>query len=149
MEVGELGLEVDMIMGVAADVARAARAGADVVERFFHRRDDRGVLAHAEIVVRAPHGDRLGAVVAGEAARVGEAALGAQDVDEDAIAPLVVEAVDRRLEDAVDNPTRVPSLAAPLRTNAIANDLQLLKRCDLVEPEARQRGGKRRRRRRR
>ena len=81
-------------MGVAADVAGAAGAGADLVQRLLHRLDDVRVLAHAEIVVGAPDGDRLGAIAA-EAARVREAALGAQDVDEDAVAALVVKAVDR------------------------------------------------------
>ena len=122
-------------MGVAADVAGAARAGADVVQRVFHRLDDRGVLAHAEIVVRAPHGDRLGAVVAGEAARVGERALGPQDVDEHAVAALVVKAVDRGPEDAVVIQLSEASLAlrraftAATGAIAIANDSQLVRAC--------------------
>ena len=89
-----------MIMGVAADVAGAARAGADLVQRVFHRLDHGGMLAHAEIVVRAPDGDRLGPVAA-EAMRIGEAALGAQDIDEHAIAAFFMQAVDRGSEDAV------------------------------------------------
>jgi hypothetical protein len=36
-----------------------------------------------------------------EAMRVGERSLGAQDIDEDAIPAFVMEAIDRRLEDAV------------------------------------------------
>ena len=86
-----------MIMRVAADVARAARAGADVVQRLFHRRDHLRVLAHREIVVRAPDGDRLRPVMPGEAARVGEGALVAQDVDEHAIAAFGVQPIDRRI----------------------------------------------------
>src|SRR5207244_995707 len=62
--------------------------------------DHRRVLAHAEIVVGAPHGDRLGSIAA-EAARVGIAALRSQDVDEHAIAALVVKALNRGFEDAV------------------------------------------------
>ena len=100
MERGELGLKLDMVMGVAADVAGAAGAGADLVQRFFHRFDDGGVLAHAEIVVRAPDGDRARAVAA-EAMGVGVGALVADDVDEDAVAAFVVKPVDRRLEDLV------------------------------------------------
>ena len=34
MEIGEFALKIDVVMRVAADVARAARTGADVVERF-------------------------------------------------------------------------------------------------------------------
>ena len=101
VQVGQLGLEIDMIMGVAADVAGAARAGADIVQRLLHRRDHLGMLAHREIVVRAPDGDRLGPVMAGEAARVGKCALVAQDVDEHAIAALGMEPIDRLGEDAL------------------------------------------------
>jgi hypothetical protein len=36
-----------------------------------------------------------------ETARIWEATLGAQDIDEDAIPAFVMEAIDRRLEDAV------------------------------------------------
>ena len=116
VEARKLGLELDMIMGVAADVAGAARAGADFVQRLLHRLDDGRVLAHAEIIVGAPDGDRLGAVMAGEAVRVGVGALGAQDIDEDAIAAFVVQPVDRRLEDACRSPTCFPRpwLAAPI-----------------------------------
>ena len=100
VEPGELGLKLGMIMGVAADVAGAARSGADFAQRGFHRLDHRGVLAHAQIVVGAPHGDRLGAVAA-KAARIGKAALGPQDVDEHAVAAFVVKPLDRRPEDFV------------------------------------------------
>ena len=88
-------------MCVAADVAGAAGTGADIVQRFFHRSDNLGVLAHRKVIVRAPDGDRLGAVVAGEAARVGERTLVAQDVDKDAVTPLGVQAIDRLVEDLV------------------------------------------------
>ena len=100
VQVGEFGLELGMIMGVAADVARAARAGADVVEGRLHGLNDHRVLAHAEIIVGAPDGDRLGPVAA-EAARVRVLPLGAQDIDKDAIAAFLVEPVDRRFENPV------------------------------------------------
>src|SRR3546814_1782622 len=58
VQVGKLMFEVDVVMRVAADVARAARTRADVVQRLFHRLDDLGMLTHREIVVRAPDGDR-------------------------------------------------------------------------------------------
>src|SRR3954452_17620985 len=89
-----------MIMRIAADVTRPARAGADFTQGFFHCLYHGGMLAHAEIVVRAPDGDRLRPIAA-EAARVGEAALGSQYVDEHAVAALVVKALDRGFEDAV------------------------------------------------
>ena len=58
-------------------------------------RSPSGCWPMREIVVRAPDGDRLRAVMAGEAARVGEGALVAQDVDEHAIAPFGVQPLDR------------------------------------------------------
>src|SRR5438874_13749268 len=105
MQAGKLGLELGMIMGVAADVAGAARAGADLAQGLFHRRDHGRMLAHAEIVVRAPDGDWLGPVAA-KAARVGVTALGPQDVDEHAVAALVVKALDCGLENAVRSEER-------------------------------------------
>jgi hypothetical protein len=75
VQVGKLGFQIDMIMGVAADIARTARARADIVQRFFHRRDHLGVLAHREIVVRTPDGDRLGAVVPGKQRAFGKEPL--------------------------------------------------------------------------
>src|SRR5206468_9162590 len=87
-------------MAVAADVARTARSGADLLQGLLHRGDHVRMLAHAEIVVRTPDGDRLGSVAA-EAARVRETALRAQDVDEHAVAALLVKALDRGFEDAV------------------------------------------------
>ena len=64
VEVGKLGLELDMIMGGAGDVAGAAGAGADSVDRLMHGGEHHRVLAHAEIVVGAPHGDVADAVAA-------------------------------------------------------------------------------------
>ena len=57
VEVGKLALEQDMVVVGAGDVARAAGAGAAFVQRLVHGRDHLGMLAHAEIVVRAPDGD--------------------------------------------------------------------------------------------
>ena len=62
VQVGELGLELDVIVGGAGDVARAARAGADGVDRLVHGGEHGRVLAHAEIVVGAPDGDRMSAL---------------------------------------------------------------------------------------
>src|SRR3546814_17481995 len=36
MEIGKLRLQLDMILGVAADLAGAARSGAYLVQRLFH-----------------------------------------------------------------------------------------------------------------
>ena len=58
VQVGELALEHDDRMMGAGDVAGAAGAGAVGARRLDARLDDVGVDAHAEIVVRAPDGDR-------------------------------------------------------------------------------------------
>src|SRR6185295_18078417 len=89
-----------MVMRIAADVAGAARTGPDLMQRLVHRGDDDRVLAHPQVVVGAPHGDRLGPVAA-EAAGVGILAAGAQNVDEHAVAALVVKPPDRFLENAI------------------------------------------------
>ena len=57
VQVGELALQQHVVVGGAGDVAGAAGAGAAAVDRRVHRRQHRRVLAHAEIVVRAPDGD--------------------------------------------------------------------------------------------
>ena len=101
VQIGKLRLELDVIMCVAADVAGAAAAGADIVQRLLHGGDDLGVLAHGEVIVRAPHCHRLGPVMAREATRVGERTLVAQDIDEDAVASLLVQPVDRLVEDVI------------------------------------------------
>ena len=99
MELGQFPFERDVQMRVAADIARAARTRTDIVQRFFHGFDHLGMLAHGEVIVGTPHGDRLGAVMPVEAARIGERALVAHDVDEDAIAALGMEPIDRLVED--------------------------------------------------
>src|SRR3546814_3960616 len=82
MEIGKLRLQLDMIMGVAADIAGAARSGADIVQRLFHRGDHLGMLSHGEIIVGTPDGDRSRAIVAGKAARIGICALVAKRPEE-------------------------------------------------------------------
>src|SRR3546814_14661960 len=54
MGIGKHRLQLDMIMGVAADIAGAARSGADIVQRLFHRGDHLGMLSHGEIIVGTP-----------------------------------------------------------------------------------------------
>ena len=113
-------------MSIAADVARAARPGADAMQRLLHGRHDRGMLAHAQIVVGAPDGDRLRAVVSRKALGIGKIALGAQDIDEDAVAALVMKAVNRCSENAfvVQRRPRPRRLYRPNSPKANANDSQ-------------------------
>ena len=58
VQIGELALQHDDRMMGAGNVAGAAGAGAVGARRLDARLDDVGVDAHAEIVVRAPDGDR-------------------------------------------------------------------------------------------
>ena len=55
MEVGKFAFELHVIVGCARDIARAARAGSHGVNRLVHGCYHRWVLAHAEIIVGAPH----------------------------------------------------------------------------------------------
>lgn len=87
-----------MIMGVAANVPRAARSRADIVQRLFHRGDYLGMLAHAQIVVRAPYRDGLWSVMPGKAARIGKFPFVAQNVDENTVASLGMKPVNRLVE---------------------------------------------------
>jgi acetylornithine/succinyldiaminopimelate/putrescine aminotransferase len=77
------------------------RARAHRVERLVHGREDGRVLAHAEVVVAAPHGDGLRGPVRPVPGGVGELAALARDVDEGAVAALVVEAVEGGVEGGV------------------------------------------------
>src|SRR3546814_18478302 len=58
----------------------------------FH---DRGMLPHGEIIVGAPHCDRLWPIMSGKAARIGKGTLVAQYVNEHAVATLGVKSINR------------------------------------------------------
>ena len=98
VQVGQLALELDVVVVGARDVAGAAGAGAAAVQRLVHGGDHRGVLAHAEIVVGAPDGDLLllGPVVGG----AGEAPGLALEIGEDAVAAFGPQRVEFGLEEA-------------------------------------------------
>ncbi len=90
MEVGELALQLDQGMIGAGDVAGAAGAGAHPGRGLDHGADHLGVLAHAEVVVGAPHDDiafALGRVPH----RMGEPAGQALEIGKHPIAPLTVQ----------------------------------------------------------
>ena len=57
VQIGQLALQQNMQVGRAGDVARAAGAGAHGAYRGAGRVQAHRMLAHAEIVVRAPHRD--------------------------------------------------------------------------------------------
>src|SRR5690606_23956135 len=71
MEIGKLVFELDMIVRVTTDIARATRSGADIVQGSFHGGNDLGMLHHGKIVIGAPDPDRLGSIMTCKAARIG------------------------------------------------------------------------------
>ena len=91
MKVGELLFQQDVVVAGPRDVARAAGPGANLVQRLVHRRDDPGVLPHAEIVVAAPHRDVFDPA-AGMMGRFRKIASVAFQVREDAVAAVVAQA---------------------------------------------------------
>src|SRR6185436_16072251 len=62
MEVGKLAFQLHVIVSCAGDIARAARAGSRGVKRLVHGCQYHRVLAHAEVVVGAPHRDLTRAI---------------------------------------------------------------------------------------
>ena len=89
---GELALERGVQRVGAGDVARAAGARALRVDCLAHRLDNRGVLAHGEVVVAAPHGDVARRLAVAVQARAREGADDALQLGEHAVASLVVQA---------------------------------------------------------
>ncbi|MPL74811.1 hypothetical protein SDC9_20630 [bioreactor metagenome] len=110
MQVGKLGLELLVIDRRARDVARAARARAGGIERLVHGRKHHRVLAHAEIIVAAPDGDLFLRAVRARPHRLREGALFTLDVDEDPVAALVVQLLDRLIEREIVVHFRFPCL---------------------------------------
>ena len=97
MEVGERPLELDQRPVGARDIARAAGADAELAGRLLHRGDHFGMLAHAEIVVRAPDGD-LARIVGRVAKTPRETARNALEIGKHAVALLLPQRIDRVFE---------------------------------------------------
>src|ERR1700737_2540657 len=87
-----------MEMIVARDITGSAGARTHSPQRLFHCREHRRMLAHAEIVVRAPDGD-LGADAVIESARKPTAAP--FEIGEDAVPPLGVQCIEALSEEAL------------------------------------------------
>ncbi len=56
VQVRKFALEFHVIVGRPRDIARAAGTRASSVDRLVHGRDDLWMLAHAKVIVGAPHG---------------------------------------------------------------------------------------------
>ena len=98
VQVGELALQVDQGRVVAGDVAGAARAHAAAPGRLGQRGHHLRVLAHAEIVVRAPHRDLGGRPVRPAPVGDREPPGDPLDVGEDPVAALAVQALQGAAE---------------------------------------------------
>ncbi len=91
MQVGEFVLELDQRMIGAGNIAGAAGAGAHAGRGLDHGADHLRMLAHAEIVVGAPHDD-LARPLRRMPDRVREAAGDALEIRKYAVAALVMQA---------------------------------------------------------
>jgi hypothetical protein len=101
VQVGELALQQEMDMVVPRDIACAAGAGANRAQGLLHRRKDRPVLPHAEIVVRAPDGDfGTDAVIEGPR----KAAATPLEIGKEAIASFAPQLTELPLEKRPRNP---------------------------------------------
>ena len=100
MQVGKLAFELHVIMGCAGDIARAARAGSHGVNRLVHGRQYHGVLAHAEIVVGAPHRN-LARAICREMVRHWKATAAALQIRENPISAFSMKGVELLLEQAL------------------------------------------------
>ena len=86
-------LEFDVIMRGARDVARAARAGARLIDRLMHSGEHFWMLAHAEIVVAAPDCDRTFRTMRVPSC-LGKGALATDNVGKNAVAPFALQLPD-------------------------------------------------------
>ena len=101
MKIGKFLLKLNVIMGVATNVARSARASTYIMQRVLHRSDHLRMLSHAEIIVRTPHRDILGSIMPGKTPRIGIRPFIAQDIYKNAIAPFGVKPVNRFFENSI------------------------------------------------
>ena len=101
MKVGEFGLELNVVMRIAANVASPAGASTNIMQRVFHSGHNFWMLTHAQIIVRAPHGDLFGPIMSSKAACVRIRTLVAQDVDKHAIAAFGMKPVNRLFENSI------------------------------------------------
>ena len=91
---------VPSVSSKGAHMDEAARYVAELARRVLHGGNGRRVLAHAEIVVRAPDGDLAGVVGSVAEDRAGKTTGDALEICEHAIALLLAERVDRLLENS-------------------------------------------------
>ena len=101
-----------MLMRSAGNIARAAGAGAAAVDRIVHRVQHGWMLAHAEVVVRAPHGHLvLGAVMM--AGSAGEGSRATFQLSEHAVVAVIAQPLDLRAEELLIVHIHLPWFSCP------------------------------------
>ena len=88
VQIRELSLELHVIVAGTGDIARAAGAGTDGIDRLVHGGDDGRVLTHAEVVVGAPDRNGTRLPLALEVLGGGVRPAATLQVGEDAVAAL-------------------------------------------------------------
>ncbi len=94
MQVGKLGFELHQRVVCTGNVARAAGTCAHRAGRLLHGRDHALMLAHAQIVVRAPDGN-FTRFFTGAPQRARKRTDDPLEICEDAIAAFSVKLIDR------------------------------------------------------
>jgi len=128
MKIRQLLFQLHVIPRGAGNVARAAGAGADIVQRLVHGLEHVRVLGHAEIVVGAPDDHLLHVALVVIIKRAGIIATLAPELGEIAVAPFLVQFLDGFAEDTLvidpghDAPHTLP--AASPRHEMAAHDPQ-------------------------
>nr|AAD21557.1 unknown [Zymomonas mobilis subsp. mobilis ZM4 = ATCC 31821] len=87
-----------MIMGGSADIAGAARTCTDVIQGFFHGRNNIGILPHRQIVIGTPNRNWGRTIMTGETTGIGEMAFIPQNIDKHTIAAFFMQALNRLAE---------------------------------------------------
>ena len=95
VQIRQFSLEPFVINRRARDVARTARPGPRGIQCFVHRLQNYRVLAHAQIVVAAPDGDRLLGAVRARPDCVRKLPVLTFNIDEGAVPSLFVQTVNR------------------------------------------------------
>src|SRR5262245_47665647 len=114
MEVGKLSFELHVIVGRARDIACYGGPGSLRVDRLVHGLQHRRMLAHAEIVVGAPHRNLARAVCRYMLGHRKEASAAPQ-IRENAISTFSMKGLELLLEQYVEIHGR--PLARPSGTN--------------------------------
>ena len=97
VQVGKFALQLDVEVGGAGNIAGAARAAANIVQRRVHGAQHLGVLTHAQIIVGTPDDDIL-LPPGGKMAGIGEIPTMALDIGKFAIPAFGFDRVEGALD---------------------------------------------------